>query len=71
MTIKKMRAKRHKGTVKRVRVTNGGDLSKGKVKIGRRNAAHRLIKKSGEKKLRARKTTVVANSVARKLKKMI
>jgi ribosomal protein L35 len=55
MKIKKMKPKTRKGAVKRIKVTNGGDLSKGKLMVNRTNDNHRLIKKQRERMLKSKK----------------
>lgn len=70
MAVKKMRPKRHKGTVKRVKVTKGGDTNKGKLLINRINKGHRLIKKSRTRKLKA-KTATTLGKTADKLRKVL
>ncbi len=67
MTLKKMRTKTHKGTKKRIKVTNGGN---GKLMIARINQGHRMIKKSRTRKLRARRKTVLSKTYD-KLKKVM
>jgi ribosomal protein L35 len=60
MSLKKMKPKPRKGIVKRIKVTNGGDLSKGKLMTDRPNDNHRLIRKSRQRKLKAKKSTVLS-----------
>lgn len=57
MALKKLRAKTHKGTKKRVKTTNGSNRLTGKLVVGRNNSGHRLIKKSRVRKLKSKKTT--------------
>ncbi|MEM1311991.1 MAG: 50S ribosomal protein L35 [Patescibacteria group bacterium] len=61
MALKKMKSKTHKGTAKRVKVTNGGKLSKGKLLTNRINKAHRNIKKQRERQLKAKRSTVLSD----------
>jgi ribosomal protein L35 len=70
MAIKKMRAKTHKGTAKRVKVTNGGDLSDGKLVTNRINKGHRNIKKQRERLLKSRRSTTL-NKIHNKLKSLL
>ena len=67
MKIKKMKPKSRKGAVKRIKVTNGGDLSKGKLMVNRTNDNHRLIKKQRERMLKAKKASSLS-SIYNKLK---
>lgn len=60
--VKKFKAKTHKGTKKRLVLTNPADSSKAKIIIGRINHAHRLINKTGERKLKAGKTTTISKA---------
>ncbi|MGL4759745.1 MAG: hypothetical protein ACRCXZ_10530 [Patescibacteria group bacterium] len=62
MAVKKMRAKTRKGVVKRIKISNGGDKSKGKLIVNRINDNHRLIKKSRNRKLKAKKNSVLNKS---------
>jgi ribosomal protein L35 len=62
MSVKKMRAKTHKGTVKRIKITNGGNLETGKMVIGRINDNHRNIGKSRERLLRGRRSTTLGKT---------
>lgn len=70
MAVKKMRAKRHKGTVKRVKLSKGSDKNEGKLMINRINKGHRLIKKTGERKLRSQRSTVISKAYD-KLRKVL
>jgi ribosomal protein L35 len=70
MAIKKMRAKSRKGIVKRVKVSNGGNLFTGKLMVNRINDNHRLIKKSRTRKLKAKKNTVLSKSMNKLRKAM-
>lgn len=54
--IKKFKAKRHKGTVKRMKLTKGGSRE-GELMIGRINDNHRNIGKSRSRTLKARRAT--------------
>lgn len=65
-----MRAKTHKSSVKRIKITNGGDKSKGKLMVERANVQHRMIGKQRERTLKARKMTVLS-SVHNKFKSVI
>ena len=60
--IKKFKAKSHKGTVKRIKITNGGNPYTGSLMIGRIGDNHRNIGKSRSRLLKAKRST--------KLKKM-
>ena len=71
MALKKFRPKPRKGAVKRIKVSNGGDTSKGKLVVGRINKAHRNINKSRTRLLKAKKSTVLSKAISRKLKKII
>lgn len=57
MAIKKMRAKSHGGLTKRVQKTGGN-----KLLAKRTNVAHRMIKKSRERVLRARRKTTLSKA---------
>ena len=70
MAIKKMRAKTRKGAVKRIKLSNGGDLKTGKLIVNRINDNHRLIKKSRTRKLKAKKNTVLPK-MFNKLRKIL
>jgi ribosomal protein L35 len=70
MAVKKMRSKTHKGTVKRVKVTNGGKLSEGKLLTNRINKAHRNIKKQRERLLKSKRSTTL-NKIHNKLKALL
>jgi ribosomal protein L35 len=70
MALKKFRAKSRKGIVKRVKVTNGGDLFTGKLVVNRINDNHRLIKKSRTRKLKSKRNTVL-NKAMNKLRKVM
>jgi ribosomal protein L35 len=67
MKIKKMKPKTRKGAVKRIKVTNGGDLAKGKLLVNRTNDNHRLIKKQRERMLKSKKAGELS-SIFNKLK---
>jgi len=67
MSIKKMRAKTHKGLVKRIKISNGGDLDKGKLITNRINKGHRNIKKQRERLLKSRRSTTLSG-IHKKLK---
>jgi ribosomal protein L35 len=72
MSLSKLRSKPRKGAVKRIKITNGGDLSKGKLLVDRINDNHRLIKKSRVRKLKARKKTRVGiQGIAKRLKAVL
>lgn len=60
--IKKFKAKSHKGTVKRIKITKGKDPFTGVLMIDRINNNHRNIGKKRERLLKGRRST--------KLKKM-
>ncbi|MBC7472052.1 MAG: 50S ribosomal protein L35 [candidate division SR1 bacterium] len=62
-----MKPKTRKGAVKRIKVTNGGDLSKGKLLVNRTNDNHRLIKKQRERMLKSKKAGELS-SIFNKLK---
>jgi ribosomal protein L35 len=68
MAIKKMRAKSRKSIVKRIRLTNGGDMKTGKIVVNRINDNHRLIKKSRTRKLKAKKNTILTGKAFNKYK---
>jgi ribosomal protein L35 len=70
MKIKKMKPKTRKGAVKRIKVTNGVDLSKGKLMVNRTNDNHRLIRKQRERMLKARKAGALS-PIFNKLKAII
>jgi ribosomal protein L35 len=55
MTLKKMKAKTHKASKKRIKVTMGGDVLLGKLMINRSNRQHRMIGKSRSRVLRGKK----------------
>ncbi len=57
-----MRAKTHKGTKKRIKITNGGDLKKGKMLSNRPNDNHRNIGKQRERLLRSRRSTKLSQT---------
>ncbi len=59
MALKKMRAKSHGGLTKRIQKTGG---KKPKLLSKRVNVAHRMIKKSRERVLRARRKTTLSNA---------
>ncbi|MEI6729492.1 MAG: hypothetical protein WCK98_07685 [bacterium] len=66
----KFKAKTRKGATKRLSLSNPANKTESKIIIGRINHHHRLIGKTGERKLKAaRKTTV--SSVHEKYKKVI
>lgn len=65
MAVKKFRAKTHKTTQKRIKVSNGGDLSKGKLLVSRPNLQHRLIGKSRSRKLKGKTATVLSKTYAK------
>jgi ribosomal protein L35 len=70
MALKKMRAKTHKGTQKRIKITNGGDLKKGLMLANRPGDNHRNIKKTRERLLRARRASNISKAHASLKKKM-
>ncbi len=70
MALKKMRAKTHKGARKRIHVTNGGDLSVGKLTISRIFKNHRKSKRQRERVLKAVRSTTL-NAIHNKLKAII
>jgi ribosomal protein L35 len=55
--IKKFKAKTHKGTVKRIKITNGSDPNTGILMINRINDNHRNIGKSRTRLLKAKRKT--------------
>ncbi len=61
MAISKMRAKPRKAAVKRIKVTNGGDLDLGKLLVNRINRDHRNIRKQRERKLKAKRSTTLSD----------
>ncbi len=65
MALKKMKPKTRKGAVKRIKITNGGDMKKGKMMTNRPNDNHRLIKKSRVRKLKAKRATRVSESMSK------
>jgi ribosomal protein L35 len=70
MAVKKMRAKSRKGIVKRIKISNGGDLFTGKLMVNRINDNHRLIKKSRTRKLKAKKYSVLSKAMNKLRKAM-
>lgn len=70
MAVKKMRAKTHKGAVKRIKISNGGDLDSGKMITGRINNNHRNIKKQRERLLKGKRQTTLSN-LHKKLKTIL
>ncbi len=70
MSIKKMRAKSHKGASKRIKVTNGGDMDSGKLITNRINKGHRNIKKQRERSLKAKRSTTLS-AIHNKLKSIL
>jgi ribosomal protein L35 len=69
MALKKMRAKSRKSIVKRIKLTNGGDMKTGKIVINRINDNHRMIKKSRTRTLKAKKNTILTGKAFNKYKK--
>jgi ribosomal protein L35 len=67
--VKKFRPKTHKGTTKRVKISNGGK-AEGKLIIGRIGDNHRNIGKSRSRLLKARRTTTLGG-YHKKLKKVM
>lgn len=65
-----MRAKTHKATQKRIKVTKNGDIQEGKLLVNRPNRQHRMIHKSRSRVLKGRKTTVLTK-IHNKLRAMI
>ena len=70
MALKKMKAKTHKGTQKRIKISNGGDLKKGKMLSDRAGDNHRNVKKSRERLLRARRNSKVSKAHVKLKKRM-
>lgn len=70
MAVKKMRSKTKKSVSKRFKVTNGGDLIKGKLILNKAGDNHYLTRKPRRKVLKARRD-VVANKIHNKLKAII
>jgi ribosomal protein L35 len=68
--IKKFKPKSRNGIKKRLKLTGAKDPSKVKVIVNRINKGHRLIRKTGQRKLRAARDTVLGK-VADKYKKVI
>lgn len=68
--VKKFRAKTHKGTVKRVKLTNGGDKKTGSLMINRIGDNHRNIGKSRSRLLKAKRSTKLGGYL-NKLKRVI
>jgi ribosomal protein L35 len=65
MALKKMKPKTRKGAVKRIKITNGGNASIGKMLANRPNDNHRLIRKPRTRKLKAKKATKISNSFSK------
>jgi ribosomal protein L35 len=70
MALKKMRSKTHKGAKKRIKVTNGGDKSIGKLVTNRIFKNHRKSKRQRERVLKAVRSTTLS-AVHKKLKAII
>jgi len=68
--ISKFKAKTRKGAVKRIRLTKTKIAANAKVIVGRINAAHRMIGKTGERKLRSQRKTTVSK-IANKYKRVL
>jgi|GEM_PF-1524931 len=68
--VPNFKPKTRKGAVKRLKVTAGGDSMKGKLVIERINNHHRLINKTGVRKLKAARTTTLGKTV-KKYKKAL
>ncbi len=68
--VKKFKPKTRNGVKKRLKLTGAKDDSQVKVIINRINKGHRLIKKTGTRKLRAARDTVLGK-VADKYKRVI
>jgi hypothetical protein len=68
--VKKFKSKSRNGIKKRLKLSSAKAGSQVKVIINRINKGHRLIKKSGQRKLRAARDTVLGK-VANKYKKVI
>lgn len=62
MALKKFKAKTHKASVKRIKVTKGGDKLTGKLLVSRSNRSHRMIGKQRERMLKGKTTTNLATS---------
>lgn len=65
MTLKKFRAKTHKGISKRIKLSAGG-----KIQVNRPNRQHRMIGKSRARVLKGKKSTVI-NPLHKKLLALI
>jgi len=70
MTLKKMRSKTKKSVSKRLKVTNGGDLIKGKLILNRAGDNHYNTRKSRSRTIKA-KRDVIADKIHNKLKAVI
>jgi ribosomal protein L35 len=70
MTLKKFRAKTHKGAKKRIRISNGGDKSKGLLMVNRINHNHLQNKKARKVNLRFKRDTALGKT-AKRLKKLL
>jgi hypothetical protein len=51
-----------------MKISNGGDPTKGVIEIKRINHAHRLINKTGVRKLKSSKTTTLGKTQKKYLK---
>lgn len=56
---------------KKIRVTNGGDISKGKFSIGAIGRCHRMIKKNRQRVLSGKKKTIMNGKVHARYKTML
>jgi ribosomal protein L35 len=56
---------------KKIKLTNGGDKSKGKFKIGTIGRCHRMIKKNRQRVLNGKKKTMLNMSTSSRFKTML
>lgn len=66
--VKKFKPKTRKNIKSRMKISNGGDPTKGVIEIKRINHAHRLINKTGIRKLKSSKTTTLGRTQKKYLK---
>jgi ribosomal protein L35 len=62
MSLKKFRAKTHKSSVKRIKVSKGGNPENGKLQVSRSNRSHRLIGKQRERMLKGKTVTKLSTA---------
>jgi ribosomal protein L35 len=65
LKMKKMKPKTRKGAVKRIKISNGGNLAIGKMISNRPNDNHRLIRKPRTRKLKAKRSTTLSNTFSK------